>query len=80
MRNYKDTPRHGGTDGEVALLVYGMGWVGKRSREGIIEDGSSFVKVDPVLREIGGSLLGVPLQNHAGSLLRIPLSAVEHRG
>lgn len=79
MGYYKDTPRHGGPDGEVAALVYGMGWVWKRGREGIIEDGSRFVKVNAVFREIGGGLLGVPLENHAGSLPLIPLSAAEHR-
>ena len=78
MRNYKDTPRQGGTDGEVALLVHRVVWVRKCRRERIIEDSSSLVKVDAVLREIGGSLLGIPLKNHAGSLLRIPLSAAEH--
>jgi hypothetical protein len=68
MRNHKDTPGQGGADRDVALLVQRVRWVWKRGREWIVKDGSSLVKVDAMLREVGGGFLWIPLKNHAGSL------------
>ena len=75
MPHYKDTPRSRQADGQEALFADRVIRIGKCRRERVIEDCASFVKVDAVLPEIGGSLLRVPLEDHSGSLLRILLSA-----
>ena len=76
MRNYKDTPRQRGTNTQKALLVEGVVGIGKRRREGIIENSACLVEVDTMLCVVGDRLVRVPLENHVGSLQRNPSTSL----
>src|SRR5438093_586287 len=68
MRNHKDTPGERQPDGDVPQLVDRVRRVRDSGRQWVIEDGAGLVEINAVLLEVCGSLLGIPLEDHAGSL------------
>src|SRR6266849_3822804 len=68
MRNHKDTPGERQPDGDVPQLVDRVRRVRDSGRQWVIEDGACLVEINAVLLEVCGSFLGIPLEDHDGSL------------